>query len=219
MCTMRFYLGLMSQTPLSLESASVKFNPNKLRRTFFSLSLQFKLKTDDSFIQPTYSVCLSVAVHVHVCVRVRVCACEWLTWKITSNPVVLLLLPFWGSLRPISKSLHHLLPNGNLYNKSVSCEEKIWLFPSPHLEIPHLPPENAAWCQAVEMGEKSGSLAVYGTAREAVRTLHLTALLSEPTQNPRTIALCHLELWHTLIMPSRLEICTRHRLSSSMYHV
>lgn len=56
------------------------------------------------------------------------------------------------------------------------------------------------------MGEKSGSLAVYGAAGEAVRALHLTAPLSEPTLNPRTIALCHLELWHTLIMPSRMEM-------------
>lgn len=59
------------------------------------------------------------------------------------------------------------------------------------------------------MEEKSGSLAVSGAAGEVVRALHLTAPLSEPILNPRTIALCHLQLCYTLIMPSRLEICMK----------
>lgn len=51
-------------------------------------------------------------------------------------------------------------------------------------------------------GKKSGSLAVYGAAREAVRALHLTALLSEPSLHPGTIPRCHLQLWCELILPS-----------------
>lgn len=63
----------------------------------------------------------------------------------------------------------------------------------------HLPTENAGWCEAVEMGEKKkvGHLLYMEQPERQLRTLHLTALLSEPTLNPRTTALCHLELWRT----------------------
>lgn len=64
-------------------------------------------------------------------------------------------------------------------------------------------------CQAVKMKAKSGTFAVCGAAGEVGRALHLTAPLSEPGLNPRTIALCHLEVHHTLIMPSVLEICVK----------
>ncbi|MEQ2192257.1 hypothetical protein XENOCAPTIV_009199, partial [Xenoophorus captivus] len=63
--------------------------------------------------------------------------------------------------------------------------------------------------QAVKMETKSGSIAACGAAGEVGRALHLTALLSEPRLNPRTIPLCHLEVHHTLTMPSVLEICVR----------
>lgn len=77
------------------------------------------------------------------------------------------------------------------------------MFPSPQPEIPHPPPENTSWREVAGFGgKKSGSLAVYGAAREAARALHLTALLSEPSLQPRTIPRCHLQLWYELILPS-----------------
>lgn len=79
------------------------------------------------------------------------------------------------------------------------------MFSSPQPEIPHPPPENTSWREAVGLGEKkkkSGSLAVYGAVREAARALHLTAPLSEPSLQPRTIPRCHLQLWDKWILSS-----------------
>lgn len=95
-----FVSFFMSRTRLSFEPASIKFNPNKLCRTifffFFPLSLQFKLKTDERLDLPTYTVCLSMAMRACACV----CVCSRMTHldKITSSPVVLLLLPFLGEV-------------------------------------------------------------------------------------------------------------------------
>lgn len=50
--------------------------------------------------------------------------------------------------------------------------------------------------------KKSGSLAVYGAAREAARALHLTAPLSGPSLQPRTIPRCHLQLCYEFILSS-----------------
>lgn len=142
----------------------------------------------------------------------HVCAHEWLTWTISRIPVELLWLPiFWGEgevLISLFKNLP-LFSERNLFNKSVSCEGEEWLFPSPHPEMsPSDRKRRLVWGSG-DRREKSGSLAVYGAAREAVRTLHLTAPLSELARNPRTTALCHLEPWRTLIMPSRPAMCDK----------
>lgn len=54
-------------------------------------------------------------------------------------------------------------------------------------------------------GGGSGSLAVCGAAKEAVRALHLTAPLSEPSLPSGTIPCCHLQLRCELILPSRVN--------------
>lgn len=171
-------------------------------KTFFFLS-----PCDSNWKQTWVPSCqLKVFAWAHAAVRAPACGCSRTTHldMITSWTAAIQVLKGAEGLIPFSKTLW-LLSNGNLFHKSFSCGGEEWPFPSPHLEIPASPPENTGLCEAEEMaGEESGSLAVYGAAREAARTLLLTALLSEPHT---TISLLHLELWHVSAMPWSPEMC------------
>lgn len=70
--TMRFYLCLMSQTLLSLESASIKFNPNKLCCTIFLPSPAIQIENRRRSC-PANLKCLFKRGCACVCARVHVC--------------------------------------------------------------------------------------------------------------------------------------------------
>lgn len=156
--TMRFYLCLMSQTLLSLESASIKFNPNKLCCTIFlpspAIQIENRRRSCPANLKCLFKRgCACVCARVHVCVLMNDSLGQDHKYPCWTAAIAFFFFFCRRGLIPLSKTLQ-LFSNGNLFNKSVSCEGKEWLFPSPHLEIPHPPPENTGWCEAVEMGEK-----------------------------------------------------------------
>lgn len=200
--------GFISQTFLSLQSAPTNFNPNKQCWTFLS-----SFPCSSNWKQTAVWSCqllMFVRVAAHACTCVCTCVCLWVTYldTITSTPVQPLHSPVFvclflggGCWAEVFPRPFKCFPKVKRFNKSVSCEGEESLFPYPHLEILHLPPENTGCCEAAHRGGKKWVTGCIWSSQRG-RTLHLTALLSEPTLNHRTIALCHLELWHTLITAS-----------------
>lgn len=105
-----------------------------------------------------------------------------------------------GHLIPLSKTLR-LFTNENLFNKSVRCEGKKWLFPSPHLEIP--PPENTGRCEVVEVAEKNWvTCSIWSSQRDSENAGFncSTSWANSKTQNCCSY---HSQLWYTFILPMR----------------
>lgn len=99
--------------------------------------------------------------------RAWACACvhahEWLTWT-PSQIAVFCSAAFWG-LVPFF-SILHLFSKGNLFNKSVSCEEH--LYDCSHLPSKPPPPrKDRLVTDSKDWEIRTGSLSVYGAAGRA----------------------------------------------------